>query len=146
MDRDRHTNCCWVSQVHGEEAGRLSKVNVLFCWEETPWLQLSLCPSVLSPPSRPALLPHPHTPPSVVGVHCHQSQSSPLKTLHFLRLTALCSPCLDFLCSQFFSSCVWLFPHLSSPFFSHQFLYWAQLAYILLSICPNHNPASSFSK
>lgn len=29
MHRDRHSQCCWVSQVCGEEAGRLSKENVL---------------------------------------------------------------------------------------------------------------------
>lgn len=150
MHRGRHTNCCWVSQVQGEEAGRLSKVNVLsdgkrLLGSTFPCVPLS-CPHSLPSPSVPALLPQSHTPPYTAGVHCHQSQALSPNIPHFLRLTALGSPCLNFLRSQFFSSCVWLFPHLSSPSFFHQFLYWAQLVYILSGISPNHNPASSFSK
>lgn len=55
MHRDRHTNCCCVSQVNGEEAGRLSKVNMLpdgkrLLGSTFPCVPLS-CPAPVAQPS-----------------------------------------------------------------------------------------------
>lgn len=113
-----------------------------------PPLPVSLCPAPTACPAPVSSchIPTAHPAQLVSQAHCHSSQALSPNIPDFIRLTALCSPCLNFLCSQFLPSYVWLFSHLSSAFFSHQFLYWAQLVYILSGICPNHNPASSFSK
>lgn len=94
------------------------EVLCVFWWEATPWLILWSCP----PNTSPIL---------TLQRWCLRLTTSNLRP-HLLRLTELSSTSCDFLCSQYFSSHVLLFPHLSSAFFSQRCPDWTQPAFILL--------------
>lgn len=143
----RHIKCSWVSRVHRDKAGRLCKIHV-FSGGKRLLSSIFTCATLSWPHSLPS--PHPCHPVSQPSCHiskptlqslCPRLTPSNLRSYHQIFLTfsdsALLSTCLDFLSSQPFSASVLLFPHLSSAFFSQQFPYWAQLVFILSSVCPN---------